>query len=253
MSAPSYKIAKHINKKLNAYLCLDNYYNVKNSISLAEDLTKLKINENYKMMTYDTKDLYVNTPIEETLMITKSLLLKHNDAQVTKQIINLLEVILQQNYCSYENILYQPEKGVSMGFPVSNTIAKIFLQYTEDTYLKQLLDAKNIILFTRYVDDILLTYDTKCINSHTIHEYINQIHPNKPTHENNTCIHFLDLLRIRNPTNLEINIHVYRKTATTDTTINFLSNHPTEHKITGYRYHISRIQPLPLTTERQQY
>jgi len=142
MSASLYIIAKHINKKLNAYLWLNNYYNVKNYISLAEDLTKLKTQTNYKMMTYDIKDLYINTPIEETLMITKSLLLKHNDAQVTKQIITLLEVILQQNYCSLENILYQPKKGVSMGSPVSNTIAEIFLQYIEDTYLKQLLDKK---------------------------------------------------------------------------------------------------------------
>jgi len=94
VSAPLYKIAKHINNKLDAYLCLNNYYNVKNCIGLAEDLTKLKINENHKMMTYD-----INIPIEETLMITKSLLLIHNDAQVTKQIITLLEVILQQNYC----------------------------------------------------------------------------------------------------------------------------------------------------------
>jgi len=85
-----YKIAKHINKKLNAYLYLNNYSNVKHSVSLAEDLTKPKINENYKMMTYDIKDLYVNIPIEETLMFTKSLLLKRNDAKVTKQIINLL-------------------------------------------------------------------------------------------------------------------------------------------------------------------
>jgi len=134
-------------------------------------------------------------------MITKSLLLNHNDAQVAKQIITLLEVILQQNYCSFENILYQPEKGASMGSPVSNSIAEIFLQYIEDTYLKQLLDTKNIILYTRYVDDILLirVYDTKCINSNTIHEHINQIHPNfqfNPTHENNNCINFLELLII---------------------------------------------------------
>jgi len=71
------------------------------------------------MMTYDIKDLYVNIPIKEILMITKSLLLKHNDAQVTKQIITLLEVILQQNYCSFENTLYQQEKGVCMGFSLS--------------------------------------------------------------------------------------------------------------------------------------
>ena len=62
-----------------------------------------------------------------------------------------------------------------MGSPVSNTIAEIFLQYIEDTYLKHLLDTKNIILYTRYVDDILLICDTKCINSNTIHKYINQI------------------------------------------------------------------------------
>ena len=60
MNAPSYKNCQTRKQKTNAYLCLNNYYNVKNSISLAEDLTKLKINENYKMMTHDIKDLYVN-------------------------------------------------------------------------------------------------------------------------------------------------------------------------------------------------
>jgi len=54
-----------------------------------------------------------------------------------------------------------------MGSPVPNTIAEIFLQYIEDTYLEQLLDTKNTILHTRYVDDILLIYDTKFINSNT--------------------------------------------------------------------------------------
>ena len=37
-----------------------------------------------------------------------------------------------------------------------------------------------------------------------------------------------------------------------NTTINFLSNHPTEHKIAAYQYHITRMQSLTLTTERQQ-
>jgi hypothetical protein len=55
------------------------------------------------MVTYDIKDLYVNIPIKKTLMITKSILLKHNDTQLTKQIITLLETILQQNYFSFEN------------------------------------------------------------------------------------------------------------------------------------------------------
>ena len=50
MHAPSYKIAKHIINKLNGYLGHSNYYNAKKSISLAEHITKLKINENHKVI-----------------------------------------------------------------------------------------------------------------------------------------------------------------------------------------------------------
>ena len=38
----------------------------------------------------------------------------------------------------------------------------------------------------------------------------------------------------------------------TDTTINFLSNHLTEHKTAAYRYHVNRMLSLPLTEERWQ-
>jgi len=86
-------------------------YNVKNTIRLAEDLTKLKINEHHKMVTYDIKDLYVNIPIKETLMITKSIVLKHNDTEVTKQIITLLETILQQIIFYFQTIYINRKKA----------------------------------------------------------------------------------------------------------------------------------------------
>jgi hypothetical protein len=110
---------------------------------------------------------------------------------------------------------------------------------------------KNILFYTRYVDDILLIYNTKYITTETIHKYINQLHPNlqlNPTHESNNSIGFLDLLIIRNPTNLEID--TYRKPTIMDTTINFCFNHPAEHKIAAYHYHINGMLSLPLTAER---
>jgi hypothetical protein len=55
-----------------------------------------------------------------------------------------LETILQQNYFLFENNLYQPEKGMSMGSPISNIIVEIFLQLIENTHLKQLLEIKSI-------------------------------------------------------------------------------------------------------------
>jgi len=139
-----------------------------------------------------------------------------------------------------------------MGSPMSGTMAEIFLQYIENRHLKQLLDSKNIIFYTRYVDDIFIIYDTTRTTAYSIHNYINNIHnclQLKPTYENNTQINFLDLCIIRKTNKLEIDI--YRKPTTTDITINYLSNHPIEHKLAAYRYHINRKLTLPLTKERR--
>ena len=76
-------------------------------------------------------------------------------------------------------------------------------------HIKQLLDTKNITLYTRYVEDILIIYDTKRTNTNLINKYINQIHTNiklNPTLESNRCISFLDLI-IRKNSNLEIDIY----------------------------------------------
>ena len=94
-----------------------------------------------------------------------------------------------------------------------------------------------IIFYTRYVDDVLMIYNTKYTFPETIHQHINNIHFNllfTPSHENNNSLCLLDLLLIRQPDKIEID--VYRKSTTTDTTINYTSNYPTEHKMAAYCY-----------------
>jgi hypothetical protein len=94
------------------------------------------------MVTFDIKDLYVNIPIHETLNITKTPLLEHNDGHITKQMVTLLRIILLQNYFSFQNNIFQHEKGISMGSPISSIIAEIFLQFHGNTHLNQLLKKK---------------------------------------------------------------------------------------------------------------
>ena len=94
MNAPIYKLAKHLVKLLNTHLTLKNYYNVTNSTNLATELTHLVINKNYRLITYDIEDLSVNISIEEVIGITKSMLAKNNYIQTTKQIINLMRLVL---------------------------------------------------------------------------------------------------------------------------------------------------------------
>jgi hypothetical protein len=255
MKATAYKIAKYLIKIFNTHThrTLNNHYNVDNSTNLAIFLTNLKINEKHKLITYDIKDLYVNIPIEETLAVTKSMLLKNIGTQITQEVFTLLRLNLTQDYFKFQNKMYQPDKGVSLGSPISSTIAELFLKHFEDIHIKQILDTKNIIFYTSYVDDILIIYDTKSIHPDHINTYINEIHTDLKlisTYENNGCINVLDLLTIRKPSNLEIDI--FRRPTTTDTTFKFFSNHPIEHKVAVFRYHITRIHSLPLTPERKQ-
>jgi hypothetical protein len=120
--------------------------------------------------------------------------MKNNDTQIMQQILTLMRLVLSQNYFIFQNKIYQPEKGVSMGSPISSTIAEIFLQDFVDIHTKQILDSKNIF-YTHYVDDILVIYDTKRIHPNLINTYINKIHTDiklNHTQENNGCISFLD-------------------------------------------------------------
>jgi len=93
--------------------------------------------------------------------------------------LSLLKVILSQNYFMFQQKIYQPAQGNSVGSPFSSLIAEIFLQHFEDANIKQLLYMKSIALYVRYVDVMLVIYDTTKINLRTINTYINRIQLHK--------------------------------------------------------------------------
>jgi hypothetical protein len=134
------------------------------------------------------------------------------------QAIILLETILKQNYLQSNDKFYQPHKGVAMGSPISGLITEIFLQNYEQHIFKNNLDSNKIIFYNRYVDDILIIYDTNHTNMNNIQDYMNKIHKEilfKATDEIDNTISFLDLIT-REQNKLSINI--YRKPTTTDKT-----------------------------------
>ena len=114
IQAPTYKIAKYLNKRLNNLICLPYTYTTKNSHEIAQELTNIEINKHNKIVTLDIKDLYVNLPIQNILHITKFWLSIHNDNTITEQTLHLLKIILKQNYYQYNNQFFQPEKGIAI-------------------------------------------------------------------------------------------------------------------------------------------
>ena len=87
-----------------------------------------------------------------------------------------------------------------MGSPISGLIAEIFLQNYEQHLKKNIPDSNKIIFYNRYVDDIIIIYDTKHTNMNDIQNYVDKIHLElqfKATDEIDNTISFLDLLITR--------------------------------------------------------
>jgi len=183
-NAPSYKAAKKLNKFLQQHLNLHNHHTIISSTTVAQDLTKLNINTKHRLITMDIKDLYVNIPITETTDITTTQLLKHNESEIKTQICKLLETILQQNYFIFQEQIYQPDKGIAMGSPISGTIAEIFLQHLELIHIRPLIESKQKLFYTRYIDDILIKFKTSCASACHTDTNPTQPHRNSNTHRN---------------------------------------------------------------------
>jgi hypothetical protein len=114
--APSYKIAKHLNKKLNNLITLPYTYTTKNSQEVAEELKRLQVNKHMKIITLDIKYLFVNLPIQRIIQTTRFWLSKHhNTSAMIEQTLHLLKIILEQNYFQYSDQIFQPKKGIAMG------------------------------------------------------------------------------------------------------------------------------------------
>jgi len=63
----------------------------------------------------------------------------YNDKHTANQIIMLLKTILGQNYFTFQKQIYQPDKGVAMGSPISGTVVEIFLQLEKNPTINTLL------------------------------------------------------------------------------------------------------------------
>jgi hypothetical protein len=249
--APSYKIAKFLDRRIKEYVNLPNTYTVQNSNEMVQELQKLHTAKNHKMITLDIKDLYVNLPKQGIIQSTATWMDKNKVCtDIKEQITQMLKVIIEQNYFQHNNQYFKQQKGIAMGSHISGTLAEIYLQLIEERYIKHWVESQNIVYYKRYVDDIFIIFDNSRINEITINNCMNSIDENlefKITEETNNSVKYLDMTINRSINGIEISI--YRKPTSTDITIQHTSNHPQDHKNAAYRYYINRMITLP-NTER---
>jgi hypothetical protein len=136
-----------------------------------------------------------------------------------------------------------------MGAPTFAILAEIFIQFLEHTVIYKILGNHQIIDYYRYVDDILIIYNSEHTNIHNILKEFNTVHPNlKFTLETETH-NKINYLNITVNKQDKLTFGIFRKPTTTDPIIHNNSCHPNEHKRSAINYLINCMNTYHLTPE----
>jgi hypothetical protein len=82
-----------------------------------------------------------------------------------KEILHILQTILEQNYFQFNQQYYKQTNGLAMGTPTFGILAETYLEHMEHTQMYPLLIKHQITGYSRYADNILITYDRNKTNT----------------------------------------------------------------------------------------
>jgi hypothetical protein len=177
-NAPAYHLARLFTQKIRQTTPLPNTDNIEHTRELILKLRHTPVSPHYKLASLDMKNLYTNIPVQETRYILLGNLEQNGtDPTVTQELMNWYDTITNQNYFTHNGSTMIQQDGLAMGAPSSGLISELFLQHTEHLHLTHLKTKLKIIEYFRYVDDVLLIYDSHHTDIQTIVSEFN-IHQN---------------------------------------------------------------------------
>ena len=217
---------------------LPNTFNIKNTQELLKNLKHTPILPHYNLASLDITNVYSNIPVNETKTILGNIL-THNgtETRTQQELLKWYNIISKQNYFTHNKQIAIQHDGLPMGAPSSGLIAEIFLQYIEHSHLPHLTKKHKIIDYCRYVDDILIIFDTNHSNIRDITYDFNFLHPKlrfTSKTEIDRNLNYLDISIYR--TRTHVTTTIFRKPTFTDTIIPFTSNHPMQLKYAAITY-----------------
>ena len=163
-TATGLKTAKPLVRLIKDKLQLQNNHSIVNNTDFINRVKSVELQPNHKLASFDITDLYTNIPVKDTLKILRNNLSDSccMNTQMINELINLLEVVLKQNYFTFDGLFYFQDDGLAMGSPLSGLLADIYLNFYENTHmLNNNIYAKKIIFYARYVDCLL--YTSRCV------------------------------------------------------------------------------------------
>lgn len=231
INSPAYKLSKHLTYILNNIS--NNDINIKNSYEFKNFINNTPIVNENQLVSFDVISLFTNIPIDKVIEIIETKwekLKQYTNIPKESFIIMLKFCISECNYFSFNGVIYKQIDGCAMGNPLAPILACIVMDNLIETTIEKSLNKP--IFFKKYVDDCITTLPITQINI-----LLNQLNNYDPKlkftfeTEKENKIPFLDLMIIKDNRFNNYITNWYNKPTSTDRTLNYLSYHCHEYKI----------------------
>ncbi|KAI5724687.1 hypothetical protein M8J77_005960 [Diaphorina citri] len=252
--APCYRLAKYLQNLLQNNANLNSESHLTNGYQYTNKVKDLKIPSNSKLVSFDVVDMYTSIPRDHLLTILKSNLenKKSLNSDEINELVNMVKLVINENYFEYNGKFYVNNKGLAMGAPLSSILSEIYLQHIENEYILKPNNPyhKYICYWYRYVDDTICLFKGTSRQIDNFLKYLNTLSTTvkfTKEEEENKQINFLDLTIKNNNSHHQFSI--YRKKTQSDITIHNESNHPYSYKMAAYNSMVYRAITYPLCKE----
>lgn len=230
----NYNLAKYLDEILKP-LIKDNNMMLIDTYDFINKVSKMKLDRDKFLLSFDVESLFTNIPTDETIKIILDLAYKNGEAThfhglKMKDLKHLLEICTKNSHFQFNGIFYDQIDGVAMGSPLGPLFANVFMSNFERLHRKR-LEELGVKIWLRYVDDVFASIEEE--NKATeILKFLNQQHPNiKFTIEceQEGKLPFLDTLVYRGQTTYHTTI--FRKKTFTGVYLNWTSLTSKKYKI----------------------
>ena len=116
------------------------------------------------MDSLDVESLFINIPLEETIMNYVNQLFSnnfYNSKLSRKDLYDLLKLATTESSFIFDNKLSKQTDGVPMSSPLGPTLANAFLCHYEKIWLNECPSQFKPVVYRRYVDDIFVLFKSK--------------------------------------------------------------------------------------------
>ena len=243
INAATYDLDRYLAKILSPLSRSD--YTVSSSKKFTEIIKLKSIPDNYKLVLFEVKSLFMNVPLDSTIDFILNRIYDKKELTPNIERKDMRDVILlctKDVHFAFNKDLYKQTDSIAMGSPRGPVPADIIMIELENSMATRL--SNHLHSWRRYVDGTFTFVKEGSITF--VLEQLNSYHPNLQfTYEleNVGKLSFLDIVVIRQNSN-KVETTVYRKDTTTDIYLNWFSHAPNTWKRETLKLLINRAYTL---------